>query len=144
MDAFDPFQPEPRRNALRLTFRYVGTEIRVVSEQRVEMVTPFSDRLDEYEGHSGAWLELRDAHERVIYRRVIRNPIDTYVEAPSGDPNRPFTHVPKDPPEGIFVLVTPDLPEAVSLHLFATVPPNRADAAKEISRVSLRAQRKQE
>jgi hypothetical protein len=57
----------------------------------------------DYERHSGAWFELRDAEGRVLYRRVTPIPIAQDLEAPSGDSKRPFTHVEAEQ-RGTFVL----------------------------------------
>ncbi len=144
MTAFDPSAGQPRRSALRLMLEYRGAEFRLTSRQEVEMVTPPSDPTDEYEGQSGAWLELRDARERVIYRRIIRNPLGSNVEAPSGDPKRPFTNVRVDRPSGALVLVVPDLPDAVTFRLLASVEPDRAHGAELVLQTPLRAQRRKE
>jgi hypothetical protein len=102
------------------------------------MTTPGSDAVHDYRGQTGSWFELRDADERVLYRRVIHNPLRFDREAPSGDPGRPFTRVPVEQPEGIFVLVVPDLAGAEVLALFATPSPGLGEPAKEIARVPVR------
>jgi hypothetical protein len=101
------------------------------------MIPPPSDRVDEYEGQSGFWCELRDADSRVIYRRVIHNPIRLDIEAPSGDPKRPFTHVKSSEAEGSFTLLMPDFEQARTLALWASSPEEPSQPAKEIAHVDL-------
>ena len=89
-----PFDSPPRPNrALRLIFSYKGSKATLESRQEIAMTVPPSDRTYEYEQQSGFWFELRDAQDRVLYRRVMRNPMEEELEAPSGDPSRPFTRV---------------------------------------------------
>ena len=130
-------QSEPNR-ALRLTFSYEGNNVRLVSRQSVEMKIAPSDRTDEYEGHSGFWFELKDANNRTLYRRVMSNPIKTHLEAPSGDPQRPFTHVKADKLKGTFVILAPALEGAATLLIFASPPEAAARSAKEIARIDLK------
>lgn len=135
------YLPRDRRNqALRLSFEYRGDQVRLVSRQRVEMRAPASDRTDEYEGHSGFWVEVRDVENRVIYRRVMHNPIRFEHEAPSGDPEKPFTHVKIEDPDGAFTLVVPDFPEAQVVSLFGSPPDRPAEPAKQVLRVDFKEQ----
>src|SRR5687767_3227839 len=86
-----------RPQALRVTVAYDRGKVRVVSQQRIDMRVPPSDPVYDYEGHSGAWFELRDPNGLVLYRRVTPNLIPQDQEAPSGDPQRPFTRVKAEP-----------------------------------------------
>ena len=122
---------------LRLTFEYKGTDVRLIARQSVDMMAPPSDRLDEYADHAGFWVELRDGNDRVLYRRVTQNPIALDREAPSGDPQRPFTRVPDDTKQGVFTLLVPDLKEARELRVMGSPPDALARAARQILRVDL-------
>ncbi len=128
---------ERPQRTLRLTFEYRGTDVRLASQQVVEMMPPPSDRTDEYEGRAGFWIELLDAEGRVVYRRVMHHPIEIEHEAPSGDPDRPFTHVPVSQVQGVFTVLAPDLANARGLRLVGSPPEERAGAAKEIFRADL-------
>jgi len=133
------FQPVggPSRT-LRLTFEYEGTTVRLLSRQAVEMLAPPSDRTDEYANHAGFWVEVRDAEDRVLYRRILHHPIQWTREAPSGDPQRPFTRVPNDSKRGVFTVLVPDFPNAQHVRLVGSPPGEPARAAEEIMRVDLK------
>ena len=134
-----PFETPLRPNrALRLIFSYKGAKPTLVSRQELEMIVPPSDRTSEYEQHSGFWVEVRDAEERVIYRRVMRNPMEEEREAPSGDPKRPFTRVRPQNPQGVFAVLVPYVDAAEELVLFSSPGGAHNQAAREISRVAIR------
>jgi hypothetical protein len=133
----DQSSASPRR-ALRLTFAYEGTKVELVSKLAVEMIAPPSDRTDEYEDHAGFWIELRDPDDRLLYRRIMHNPIQTDREAPSGDPDRPFTRVRTDQKQGTFTIIVPDLEQAQDLNLVGSPAERPAAAAKHIHRVNLK------
>ena len=127
-----------RNHALRLIFDYRGMQVGLRSQQQIEMVSPPSDPIDEYEGHSGFWLELRDAKENVLYRQIMHNPIQLELEALSGDPERPFTNVKNDTDEGTFMVVVPAIEEAVVAVLHSSPADDPSAPAKEIARIDLK------
>lgn len=136
----DKAQPSKKKDlALRLMFSYEGRDVRLVSRQSVEMVTPPSDPIRVQEGQAGFWYELRDAEGRTLYRRVIQNPIKFAVEVRSDDPKRPLMWQKVSEPRGSFVLLMPDLKQAYTLVLFGSPPEPEAAAepAKEIARFNL-------
>jgi hypothetical protein len=101
------------------------------------MLTPPSDLTDGYQGQSGFWFELRDANDRVLYRRILHNPIRSHIEAPSGDPARPFMQVRKPQTKGIFELLAPELAGARTLVIFASPPADPGAPASQVARLSL-------
>jgi hypothetical protein len=125
------------QGAVRFTFAYKGTSVRLISRQRVQAQPHASDRAYEYAGQAGFWVELRDARDRVLHRHVMHNPIAYDREAPSGDPQRPFTRVAIKEPEGVFTVMVPDLAETHSVHVFASPPSKHAEPAKEVGRFEL-------
>jgi hypothetical protein len=129
---------EQRNRALRLIFNYRGTQVQLASQQQVEMISPPSDPIDEYEEHSGFWIELRDSEESVVYRQVMHNPIQLELEAPSGDPERPFTNVKNDTDEGTFMVIVPDIEQAITLTLHSSPVDEPAGPAREIVRIDLK------
>jgi hypothetical protein len=132
---FETIQGSDR--TLRLTFEFKGADVRLIARQSVDMMAPPSDQIDEYSDHAGFWIELRDGSDRVLYRRVGQNPIATDREAPSGDPQRPFTHVPDDRKQGVFTVLVPDLKDARELRLMGSPSDAPARAAREILRMDL-------
>lgn len=129
---------QQRNRALRLIFNYQGTQVQLTSQQQVEMMAPPSDPIDEFEGRSGFWVELRDAEENLLYRQVMHNPIQLDHEAPSGDPEHPFTHVKNEAAEGTFMLIVPYLEQASTLVMHSSPADEPADPAKEIARIDLK------
>jgi len=132
---------QQRDRSLRLIFNYQGTQIQLASQQRVEMTAPPSDPMDEYEGQSGFWIDVRDSEDSVLYRQIMHNPIQLELEAPSGDPERPFTQVKNETSEGTFMVIVPDIEAGVVLAMHSSPPDEPASPAKEIARIDLKQQR---
>lgn len=114
---------------LRLVFEYEGDHVRLISRDRVEMVTPPSDPIRGPEAASGFMAELRDADERGVYRKVMRNPMLRAVEVRSDDPERPLEWQEMREPSGTFVMMMPDFDDAASLVFLSSPPEFGADAA---------------
>jgi hypothetical protein len=110
----------PRRQlALRLTFTYEGSEIRLVSQQSVEMTLPPSHDLQGYEGHSGFWYVLQDAQGQPLYRRTTQNPMKHDVEVFSNEPATSIARQNIDQPKGSFVLLVPAIAGTQTVALFS-------------------------
>jgi hypothetical protein len=107
-------------SVLRLTFSYRGQEIELVSAQAVEMRIPPADPLQWDERSSGFWVVLRDGGGQPLYRRITSDPVATSVEFPSDDPKRPLARRDVASPEGVFVVLVPDLPQAQTVALFSS------------------------
>lgn len=124
--------------AMRLTFSYEGSNVRLASMQRIEMLAPRSDPIRTQEGHAGFWYELRDAEGRTLYRRVIQNPIKFAFEVRS-DPERPLAWQKVSEPRGNFVLLMPDIEQAKMVVLFSSPlePEGVPGPAKELTRFNL-------
>ena len=131
--------PRGPGRALRLIFSYKGSKAKLESQHAVEMIVPPSHPTYDIARQSGFWFELRDAQDRVLYRRSMHDPIQTEMEAPSGDPTRPFTRAPVKDPQGTFAILVPALEAADFLHVWASPSDARSKTAKEIMRVSLKA-----
>jgi hypothetical protein len=113
-----PQASAPDNLAIRLTFSYEDRTITIQSRQHLRMKAPPTDQIDEYENHSGAWVELRDDKQRVLYRKVLHSLVPSEIEAPSGDPTRTFTRVPARSGKGVFSIVVPDLPQTARVLLY--------------------------
>jgi hypothetical protein len=127
-------------HAVRLIFEYEGTDIRLVSRQRVEMIPPPGDRPADQRSAQGMWVEVRDAGRNALYRRVLHDPVRHDTEVFSDDPERSVARVPVERPRGTFAVLVPDLEAAdhvafVGSRLGRT--PGLAPAA-EIARFALR------
>src|SRR5205085_5091429 len=98
-----PPQARPYNRALRLTFEYEGSNPKLVSTQRVEMILPPTEPLEGHEDQTGFWFTLSDAQGKPVYRRNIHPPIAYDREVFSDDPNHPSVHrVPVKRPKGTF------------------------------------------
>ena len=130
--------------ALRLTFAYEGEKVKLVGRQPIEKRVRATDPIlkeGEAGQYSGFWIELRDAENQTIYRRVLHDPIQSSVEVPSDDPNRSFERHTVENPRGTFFVIIPDLDQADSLVIFnSPLDPEfegRA-GAREIARMDLK------
>jgi len=130
--------------ALRLTFTYEGEKVNLVERQPIEKRVRATDPIlkeGEASQFSGFWIELRDAENQTIYRRVLHDPIQSSVEVPSDDPNRSFERHTVENPRGTFFVIIPDLDQADSIVIFnSPLDPEfegRA-GAREIARMDLK------
>lgn len=138
--AAEPSAEQPQPGAIRLIFEYEGDEVRLVSQQRVEMYVPPSDDIEgeEEQGFRG---EVRRADGATLYRRVLSDPMPGTVEVFSNDPEETIVRVPTERPSGTFVVVVPELDDADYLSLTSSGTAEQADprrAAVEVLRVPLR------
>ena len=155
----DPGPPRPERpRAVRLTIAFEGDRMELVSQQSVAMKVPPSDPVEALEGTTGIaermgfWVDLKDAADRTLYRRVMHEPIRRDVEVFSPDPRQTVQRAPLPEtagPRGVFSIVLPELEaaQAVSLigpRLEGATPAERLTAAEgaapvgEIARFELR------
>ena len=117
------------RGAVRLTFSYERGDIWLIDRQRVDMIAPPGEP-DRIARHAiGSWVELRDVRNRVLYQRVVSQPIRFETETFGERPGDPLGWRPVADPSGSFALVVPDLPDAERVALFS--PPLKAEAAGE-------------
>ena len=66
---------------LRLTFSYEGSNIQLISQQKIEKVLPPSGPSDNSkQNQTGFWYELTDSKNNTLYRQVMDFPIKTDTE----------------------------------------------------------------
>jgi hypothetical protein len=94
--------------AVRLTFSYHGDQVKLISQQPVEMIVPPSDPLKGYEKQKGFWAELKSDQDKTLYRRVLHNPTRNDAEVFSDDPEQSISREPAPKRTGVFVVVVPD------------------------------------
>ena len=76
----------PWGQSLRLTFRIVDGEVKLMSFERLDMVCPRPLGVTPEPGkHGGFWIDLRDESNNVLYYRVLDNPLGDSVEVYSPD-----------------------------------------------------------
>jgi hypothetical protein len=121
--------------ALRLTFEYSRTDVRLVGSQRAEMLAPAGETERIEEGQAGSWVELRDANEQVLYQRTLHKPIRFEMEAVDSESGtmRWYTI---DQPTGVFELLVPDIPEAETVSVYASPADAASEPAGEVVRLT--------
>ena len=109
----------PSREALRLTFRFDGDRVELTGVQALQKLIPPRVGPEPEEGkHAGEWLQLRDGDDRVLYTRVLNDPLRTRVDV--HDPEKGPSIVVGPPASGTFDVLVPDLPDAVFAVLYAS------------------------
>lgn len=135
-----PPQVRPYNGALRLTFEYEGSNVKLVSKQKVEMILPPTQSLTGHENQTGFWFMLSNAQGTPVYRRAVHNPIAYDREIFSNNPEHPSVQrVPVAEPKGTFILLVPDVQEAKTIQLFSHPlnPAGRGLAASEFARFDI-------
>jgi hypothetical protein len=130
---------EPR--AIRLTFSYTGSDIRLTAAQRLTLFVPPSDPLGPLEGQSGFWVEVRGPRDLPLFRRLMHPPIQPDYEVFPDKPGGQIVRSPRAaPPAGVFTVIVPDLPDAHYLVFHGSQPTaqHRHLAAQELARFDLR------
>jgi hypothetical protein len=137
---FSPQFSNARTGVLRLTFEYNGNNVRLISSQRVRMTLPASMAPHPEKNQSGFWYELRDANERTLYHRVMASPIRFDAEVFSTEEKGSIRRQEVLKPQGAFVLLVPDTPEAESIVLFgsSSAPRTTTLSANELARFKLK------
>lgn len=115
--------PQP---GLRVTLMLDETrQSRLVSVQRITKTIsqprwPDSSNASRY---CGFWIELRDGHGEIIYRRIMDDPTLRYETPAPEDSDEPMhretAHAPKP---GIVSFVVPDVPGAARVVIMASRP----------------------
>lgn len=148
-----PGRERPR--AIRLTIAYDGDRMELVSRQSVAMRVPPSDPVGgmaetaETAEMAGFWVDLKDAEDRTLFRRVMHEPIRRDVEVFSPDPRQTIQRAPMPEgaePRGVFSVVLPEMEAAEAVSLIG--PPlgpavrelgvERAEPSREIARFALK------
>lgn len=145
--------PPERPRAVRLTIAYSGDQMELVSQQSVAMKVPPSDPVEEVAARAGFMVDLKDAQDHTLYRRVMHDPIQRDVEVFSPDPRQTVQRAPVAEPRGVFSVVLPEIEAAQAVSLIGPPPPSaerpfgvaRIEAlrepAREIARFELKPRR---
>ncbi len=128
--------------AVRLIFAYDGGDVRLVSRQRVDMVTPATDPAGGERLAVGVWAEVRDVEGQVLDRRAVPDFLRPDVEVFGVDPGPSVSRAPVERPQGAFTVLLPELPGADHMALLAAPDPTgptaaAAGEARELARVDL-------
>ncbi|HKP66186.1 MAG TPA: hypothetical protein VJX31_06135 [Casimicrobiaceae bacterium] len=115
--------------ALRLTFTYEGTQIRIAGSERVAMIVPAPIATPPERGQSGYWFEIRDDAGRIVYHRPLHQPLAVDAEVFSADPRQSIARVPSSRREGQFTILIPDTQDARTFELYGPADPARPELA---------------
>ena len=113
---------------MRLTFSYAGDDVKLISQQPVDMQLPPSDPLKGYSRYKGFWAELKSKKDKTLYRRVMHNPTRNDAEVFSDDPEQSISREPAPKRRGVFIVVVPDTDQSDSVTLFRSEPETKGPA----------------
>lgn len=120
-------QPKPAP-AIRLIFEYDGDQVRLVSQQPVDMAITGADLAQVHA--AGTFVDARDASDRTVARVHARGMSEGMVEVFPEKPGDPILHVKVDRPRGAFTVVLPAPKEAAKVAVVRVKPEaTRAAAA---------------
>lgn len=119
--------PEPMK-AMRLTFSYDGDDVKLISQQRTEMMVPPSDPLKGYGKHKGFWAELKNERDKTLYRHVMHNPTRNDAEVFPETPGQSISREPAPKRKGVFVVVVPDTNKGEEVTLCRSSPEEQGPA----------------
>lgn len=106
--------------ALRLVFKYEGSDVELISKKLITKVAPPTDNRNVDAEESGFWFVILDNKRNVLYRRIIENPIQYAAEVRTDDPHMPLKWEEQDKPKGHFSVIIPELPKASRIELFSS------------------------
>jgi hypothetical protein len=139
----------PKANkAMRLTFSYNGDDVKLLSQQRTEMIVPPSDSVKGYGTYKGFWAEVRSGSDKTLYRTVMHNPTKNDAEVFPESPGGPISREPVPKRKGVFVVLVPDTDKGEEVILCRSAPETKGPTkgiralagkpAKEILRFKLK------
>lgn len=108
--------------ALRLIFEYTGTEVRLVSQQPVDLAVTGHDLHQDV--RAGHFVEVRDGADRPLSRVAAHSAFADSAEVFPEDHSEPITRVDTPGARGAFTVVVPAPAEADHVALIrVTAPP---------------------
>lgn len=116
----------PAAAAMRLIFEYDGDEVRLVSQQPVDMVVTGAD-LAQVHG-PGTFVDARDSANRTLARVHARGMSEGSAEVFPEKPGQPIVRVAIARPRGAFTVVVP-APQAAARVAVVRVEPDAAAPA---------------
>jgi hypothetical protein len=142
MDSMDPAQQAEPHRAIRLLIEYDGSQFSISKSWQVETVAPASHSLEPRLNATGFWIELRDAGDKLLYRRILHNPVR--VDAEVFDPELGLRRVALEEPKGVFTVLVPDLPDAQEIAIVSSPIDlrKRESLARQVARLPLPGRRR--
>jgi hypothetical protein len=122
--------------AVRLLFRIDPESLTLISARSVDVRVPRSQAQRNIDGKSGAWVEVRGAEDRLLYRRAVSadllaEDVEVRSEAPGGG----MVRRPGRRRARLFYVDVPAAPEAAKVRVIErTARPPRRLAARRLER----------
>ena len=116
----------PAAPAMRLIFEYDGDEVRLISQQPVDMVVTGAD-LAQVQG-PGTFVDARDGANRTLARVHARGMSEGSAEVFPEKPGQPIVRVAVERPRGAFTVVVP-APQAAANVAVVRIQPDAATPA---------------
>ena len=120
--------PPKSMKAMRLTFSYDGDHVKLISQQRTEMIVPPSDPVKSYGKQKGFWAELRSNSDKTLYRQVMHNPTRNDAEVFPETSGQSISREPTPKRKGVFVVVVPDTKKGEEVLLRRSAPERKGPA----------------
>jgi hypothetical protein len=116
---------EAGHGALRLTFAYEGRSIELRDVEVVDTVAPAPPPAES--GLAGFVLEVHGRDGKLLFRRMLSEPLGESVELPAGDRDkqRPFERATVQKPSGTFIVMVPAVEGGAQVALFERVGDKR-------------------
>lgn len=114
--------------AVRLIFEYDGDEIRLVSQQAVDVTVPGFDLAQP--PHPGHYVEARTANDEPLSRVPVREAFSRSMEVFPEQPGEPITRTDVDHVRGAFTVIVPAGAEATQVALLEVRPPSDLEAPR--------------
>ena len=125
-------QPAPTLS-MRLIFEYDGDNVRLVSQQPVDVaITGFDIARAQ---RPGWYIDTRDAAGRALARVPARDAFPSGAEVFPEQPGEPITRIAGAKPKGAFTVVVP-VPEGADHVALVRVSPAQPDATLPLSRAT--------
>lgn len=122
-DPDDATAAHPVAGAIRLIFEFEDDDVRLVSQQRVDVaVTGFDISSRPKPGH---YVELRDSEGGVVSRVPARAAFAASAEVFPEEPGEPITRVDVEHPSGAFTVLAPAPPTAQRVAVVRITPAPR-------------------
>lgn len=96
------------KKSLRLDFEYENYNIILVSQTRIEIISPPSDAIDQANDYNGYYVKLTDREKNVFYVQRMQNPFRTETEAYGDDAASPIIYDRLKNPDLTFSILIPD------------------------------------
>lgn len=116
-----------RKHARKLLIEYDGTRFKVLSNQLVAMAPPPSDPIANFDNQTGAWVSVRDAHHKVLYRKRLPQAKLDGIEVFPSYPGEKLYWLKESPTPMTLMVVIPDLPLGVFLDIYGSPPGSEKD-----------------